>query len=93
MVTGPDGASTYIRMSPAAEPDRFHAVFRPDLTGYWSLRIEGWSDPATTWRSAVQKKLAAGRCEVICFDPNEDGLPADLPVWQVMAAKAPWNTT
>lgn len=61
VVTGPDGTSTYIRMSPAAEPDRFHAVFRPDLTGYWSLRIEGWSDPATSWRSAVQKKLAAGQ--------------------------------
>ena len=27
-----------------------------------------------------EKKLAAGRCEVICFDPDEDGLPADLPV-------------
>ena len=61
VVTGPDGSSTYIRMSPAAEPDVFHALFRPDLTGYWSLRIEGWSDPATTWRSAVQKKLAAGQ--------------------------------
>ena len=23
---------------------------------------------------------AAGRCEVICFDPDENGLPADLPV-------------
>ena len=27
-----------------------------------------------------EKKLAVGRCEVICFDPDEDGLPADLPV-------------
>ena len=32
-----------------------------------------------------EKKLAAGRCEVICFDPDENGLPADLPVSPVCA--------
>ncbi|ADG77909.1 Alpha-1,4-glucan:maltose-1-phosphate maltosyltransferase OS=Tsukamurella paurometabola (strain ATCC 8368 / DSM / CCUG 35730 / CIP 100753 / JCM 10117 / KCTC 9821 / NBRC 16120 / NCIMB 702349 / NCTC 13040) OX=521096 GN=glgE PE=3 SV=1 [Tsukamurella paurometabola] len=61
VLTGPDGTSRPVRMSPAAEPDRFHALVRPDLTGYWSLRIEGWSDPISTWRSAVEKKLAAGQ--------------------------------
>ncbi|GAB3134799.1 alpha-1,4-glucan--maltose-1-phosphate maltosyltransferase [Tsukamurella serpentis] len=61
VVTGPDGISSTVRMTESAQPDRFHAVFRPDRTGYWSLRIEGWSDPASTWRDAVRKKLAAGQ--------------------------------
>ncbi|EKF15153.1 galactose-1-phosphate uridylyltransferase, partial [Bifidobacterium bifidum] len=37
-----------------------------------------------------EKKLAAGRCEVICFDPNEDGLPADLPVSRLRTVVEAW---
>ncbi|WP_439032527.1 maltotransferase domain-containing protein [Gordonia terrae] len=50
-----------IRMSPAPEPDMFNAAFVPDSVGFWSYRIEAWSDPYTTWRSAVIKKLDAGQ--------------------------------
>lgn len=37
-----------------------------------------------------EKKLAAGRCEVICFDPNEHGLPADLPVSRLRTVVEAW---
>ena len=37
-----------------------------------------------------EKKLAAGRCEVICFDPDEDGLPADLPVSRLRTVVEAW---
>ena len=38
----------------------------------------------------MEKKLAAGRCEVICFDPDEDGLPADLPVSRLRTVVEAW---
>ncbi|MCG7633913.1 DUF3416 domain-containing protein [Gordonia McavH-238-E] len=50
-----------IRMIPAPEPDTFNAAFVPDAVGFWSYRIEAWSDPYATWRSAVIKKLDAGQ--------------------------------
>lgn len=50
-----------IRMVPAPEPDTFNAAFVPDAVGFWSYRIEAWSDPYATWRSAVIKKLDAGQ--------------------------------
>ena len=37
-----------------------------------------------------EKKLAAGRCEVICFDPDENGLPADLPVSRLRTVVEAW---
>ncbi|MDO4913841.1 MAG: galactose-1-phosphate uridylyltransferase [Bifidobacteriaceae bacterium] len=37
-----------------------------------------------------EKKLASGRCEVICFDPNETGLPADLPVSRLRTVVEAW---
>ncbi|GAA4387022.1 alpha-1,4-glucan--maltose-1-phosphate maltosyltransferase [Tsukamurella soli] len=62
VITGPDGRGPqYIAMTPSSQPDVFNALFSPEAEGYWSLRIEGWSDPVTTWRSAVGKKLAAGQ--------------------------------
>lgn len=33
---------------------------------------------------------AAGRCEVICFDPDENGLPADLPVARLRTVVEAW---
>lgn len=50
-----------IRMTPSPEPDTFNAAFVPNTVGFWSYRIEAWSDPYTTWRSAVTKKLDAGQ--------------------------------
>ncbi|MDY4678717.1 MAG: galactose-1-phosphate uridylyltransferase [Bifidobacterium tsurumiense] len=37
-----------------------------------------------------EKKLAVGRCEVICFDSNETGLPADLPVSRLRTVVEAW---
>ncbi|GAB2637015.1 alpha-1,4-glucan--maltose-1-phosphate maltosyltransferase [Gordonia jinhuaensis] len=50
-----------IRMTPAAQPDAFNAAFVPDVEGFWSFRIDGWSDPYVTWSSAVTKKIEAGQ--------------------------------
>ncbi|WP_431840746.1 maltotransferase domain-containing protein [Gordonia hongkongensis] len=50
-----------VRMVPAPEPDTFNAAFVPDAVGFWSYRIEAWSDPYATWRSAVLTKLDAGQ--------------------------------
>ncbi|EME24099.1 maltotransferase domain-containing protein [Rhodococcus triatomae] len=53
--------SIRIPMAPGPLPDTFAAVFTPTCPGTWSYRIEGWSDPVTTWRLAVEAKLAAGQ--------------------------------
>ncbi|MEE0654028.1 MAG: galactose-1-phosphate uridylyltransferase, partial [Bifidobacterium criceti] len=37
-----------------------------------------------------QVRPAGGRCEVICFDPNEHGLPADLPVSRLRTVVEAW---
>ncbi|NEG70389.1 galactose-1-phosphate uridylyltransferase [Bifidobacterium choloepi] len=37
-----------------------------------------------------EQKPASGRCEVICFDPNENGLPADLPVRRLRTVVEAW---
>ena len=61
-VEGPARGGTFdVRMVPAAEPDTFNAVFSPTSIGYWTYRIDAWSDPFTTWRDAMDKKLAAGQ--------------------------------
>lgn len=36
------------------------------------------------------QRPAFGRCEVICFDPNEHGLPADLPVERLRTVVEAW---
>ncbi|WP_433662008.1 maltotransferase domain-containing protein [Nocardia sp. CA-128927] len=61
-VRGPNSARPIrIRMTPDLEPDVFNAIFTPNLPGAWTYRIEGWSDPIATWRSAVEAKLAVGQ--------------------------------
>ncbi len=52
---------TRIPMVPGTEPDTFHAVFAPTTPGIWTYRIEAWSDPVSTWRHAVDAKIAAGQ--------------------------------
>ena len=50
------------RMTPDPDNvDRVHGLFAPDVEGMWVFRIDVWSDPLTTWRTAVDKKLAAGQ--------------------------------
>ncbi|MFC9897346.1 maltotransferase domain-containing protein [Nocardia sp. NPDC127579] len=61
-VRGPGSARvTRIPMEPDYEPDVCNAVFVPHEPGAWTFRIEGWSDPITTWRHAVEAKLAVGQ--------------------------------
>ncbi|WP_267615923.1 maltotransferase domain-containing protein [Gordonia bronchialis] len=50
-----------IPMSPSVEPDVFNAAFVPDAVGFWTFRIEAWSDPYRTWRSGILKKIDAGQ--------------------------------
>ncbi|WP_280254444.1 maltotransferase domain-containing protein, partial [Nocardia abscessus] len=50
-----------IRMTPDYEPDVFNATFTPNAPGAWTYRVEGWSDPIATWRSAIEAKLAVGQ--------------------------------
>lgn len=56
------------------------------------VRVPGVSEDVTyvDGNPLWEKKLAAGRCEVICFDPNEDGLPADLPVSRLRTVVEAW---
>ncbi|MEV6255948.1 alpha-1,4-glucan--maltose-1-phosphate maltosyltransferase [Nocardia sp. NPDC051911] len=53
-----------VRMTPDYEPDVFNATFTPNTPGAWTYRIEGWSDPIATWRSAIEAKLAVGQSAV-----------------------------
>ncbi|MGC4932459.1 maltotransferase domain-containing protein [Gordonia sp. DT30] len=50
-----------LTMSPSVEPDQFNAAFVPDAEGFWTFRVEAWSDPYTTWRSGIVKKIEAGQ--------------------------------
>ena len=36
------------------------------------------------------QRPAVGRCEVVCFDPKEDSLPADLPVSRLRTVVEAW---
>jgi starch synthase (maltosyl-transferring) len=51
-----------LRMVPGAPgTDRFHARVVADSIGMWTLAIEAWSDPLSTWRHALEAKVAAGQ--------------------------------
>ena len=52
-----------LAMEPGGEPDTFHGQFSPDAVGLWTYRVDGWSDPLTTWRKNVTAKLNAGQGE------------------------------
>jgi starch synthase (maltosyl-transferring) len=44
-------------------PDVFHSQFSPDSVGLWTLRVDGWGDPISSWRKGVIAKLDAGQGE------------------------------
>ncbi|MFE3260026.1 maltotransferase domain-containing protein [Nocardia sp. NPDC059091] len=85
-----------IRMSPEYEPDVFNAVFTPTMTGRWTFRIEGWSDPLATWRSGVEAKLAVGQSAVDLANDLETGarlleraaLAVPKRQWEILRAAA-----
>ncbi|MFH0411845.1 maltotransferase domain-containing protein [Corynebacterium sp. L4756] len=53
-------SSTTMSVDPF-NPDRVHGVFTPGTEGTWAYRVDAWSDPLSTWRNAVEKKMAAGQ--------------------------------
>ncbi|GAC69140.1 maltotransferase domain-containing protein [Gordonia soli] len=60
-VETPDRRIAEHRMVPGDVADVYNASFVPDAVGFWVFRIDAWSDPYSTWRSAVAKKLDAGQ--------------------------------
>ncbi|MGI8803449.1 MAG: alpha-1,4-glucan--maltose-1-phosphate maltosyltransferase [Solirubrobacteraceae bacterium] len=52
------------RRDPRSDPDRWHATFPLDTQGRWRWRIEAFSDNFATWRSELERKLAAGQEDV-----------------------------
>jgi len=44
-----------------AGTDRWSTELVPAATGRWKYRVEAWSDPYLTWKSAVEKKIDAGQ--------------------------------
>jgi starch synthase (maltosyl-transferring) len=72
--TAPDGTSSTIRMAPG-EPgtDSWVATVVPTIEGMWTFRVDGWGDPWTTWRHAVQAKINAGQGPVELANDLESG--------------------
>jgi starch synthase (maltosyl-transferring) len=53
--------------------DKFAATIVPDSEGLWTFRVDAWGDPWTTWRSAVEIKMAAGQSAVELANDLETG--------------------
>ncbi|HKN98313.1 MAG TPA: maltotransferase domain-containing protein, partial [Pseudonocardiaceae bacterium] len=70
----PDGGRATHAMA-LAEPglDRFAAVVVPDSVGWWSFRIEAWSDPWATWRQKMTTNVAACVCAKELANDFEEG--------------------
>ncbi|MGZ8180080.1 alpha-1,4-glucan--maltose-1-phosphate maltosyltransferase [Williamsia sp. SKLECPSW1] len=80
-VDGPGRASSIeVPMVRAHEPDTYNAGFVPTTVGYWTFRIDAWSDPYATWHHAVTAKLDAGQ------GPGE--LANDLEIGARLLARA-----
>jgi starch synthase (maltosyl-transferring) len=43
------------------DDDRWYGSFRLDRAGEWRFTVEGWIDRFATWRSELEKKVAAGQ--------------------------------
>ena len=83
--TAPDGTSTTVRMAPV-DPgnDLWQATLVPTAEGRWTFRVDGWGDPWTSWRRAVNAKIDAGQGPVELANDFEYG--ARLLTW---AARRP----
>ena len=71
---------TLSAMTPGRTPDVFHGQFTPDAVGLWTFRVDGWGDPITSWRHAVDAKLEAGQ--------GADELDNDLLVGATLLERA-----
>jgi starch synthase (maltosyl-transferring) len=43
------------------DSDRWFGEFRVDRIGTWTFTVEGWTDSFATWKTALEKKIAAGQ--------------------------------
>ncbi len=69
-----NGKGAFLRMIPGIPgTDRWHATVEPSEPGPWTFAIEAWSDPAGTWRHAVEVKLEAGQGAEDLANDIEDG--------------------
>ena len=61
VLTDPDGAETHVPMV-CVNPGLSHwvAEVSADRTGWWSYRVEGWSDPWGTWLHDATVKIDVG---------------------------------
>lgn len=48
------------RMTSSVNPDRYEALFQPDIEGEWSFTITAWGDPWQTWLHRAEIKIPAG---------------------------------
>ena len=54
--------ASQVRMRPGPPgTDQFIATVVADQVGWWSFRVDGWADPAQSWRHAITVKIAAGQ--------------------------------
>ena len=90
--TGPNGKSQLVRMT-SLEPgnDTWQATVVPDEPGMWTFRVDGWSDPWTTWRHNVEVKLDAGQGAVELANDLETG--ARLLDWAARRPKQRRNSS
>ncbi|WP_189053346.1 maltotransferase domain-containing protein [Longimycelium tulufanense] len=69
-----DRVAQRVRMTPEGEGlDRWVATVVPDRPGPWTFRIDAWGDPWTSWRRAVEAKLAAGQGAAELANDLEEG--------------------
>ena len=60
VLTDPDGGQHHVPMTLIAPGlDHWSATVSADRTGHWSYRVEGWSDPYSTWEHDATIKVAA----------------------------------
>lgn len=74
ILTAPDGTQRRIDMT-QVEPmglDIWEAHVRMATEGLWTYRIEGWSDPWSTWHHHAEAKLPLGMdVELLCMEGAE----------------------
>src|SRR6476661_8110940 len=60
VLTAPDGSESVLPMT-CTNPglNAWEAVVEADSVGWWSYRVEGWSDPYGTWEHDASIKVAA----------------------------------
>ncbi|HJU67996.1 MAG TPA: alpha-1,4-glucan--maltose-1-phosphate maltosyltransferase [Gemmatimonadaceae bacterium] len=56
-----EGEWAYVAMPYDSDADRWAGAFLLDRVGEWRFTVEAWTDTFATWRSGLDKKVAAGQ--------------------------------